>query len=537
VNSAWLVLAWSVPLALAPLSLVRGAGWVPVLAPLAALATVGLVPLGEHLTLEWLLLGVHLQLDKTGKLFLLFSALLWLFAAAYGALSNQDAASNGRFRLFFVSSMAGNLLLILAADMLTFYLGFALMGLAAYGMVVHRRSQRARRAGRFFLAWTLVGEVAVLSAVMLLTTHGGSLAFADLAQSTPPSAAVALLVLGFGIKLALPGLHFWLPQTYAVTPVVGAAVLSGPMINAGLLGWLRFLPLGESDLAGWSDVLVAVGAVGVALGVAAGLMQRDPRIVLGYSSVLKMGLITAVCGIALGHPAAAPAILAALVLFALNHLLVKGALFIGIGEWERCGARPGLLASLGLLALVLAGAPLTGGAAAKAGLSAALEALPNALSELFVFAAAATALLMMRFLWLLTRVAAQGAERYGPATRSWLVLVVLALWLPFYPTLSTFQLADALPLSIGGVLGGVVWALVPGRLKARRRAVLGAARWMPWRRLLRRTYAACAWSGKPRVISIGPLLSTGSPMPSLAKAGLTWLWIFLLLLSAFFVSN
>ena len=42
-----------------------------------------------------------------------------------------------------------------------------------------------------------------------------------------------LLVTGFGIKLALPGLHLWLPQAYAVTPAPAVAVLSGAMLKAG----------------------------------------------------------------------------------------------------------------------------------------------------------------------------------------------------------------------------------------------------------------------------------------------------------------
>lgn len=536
-TSSLLVLAWSLPLALAPLSLRRKARWLPMVAPLAALATVGLVPRGETLVLEWLLLGAHLQLDSTGKLFLLFSALLWLFAAAYGALSQDANAFNGRFRLFFLASMAGNLLLILAADMLTFYVGFALMGLAAYGMVVQRRSQRARRAGRLFLAWTLAGEVALLSALMLLAAHGHAPAFAAATEISPPAAAVALLALGFGIKLAVPGLHFWLPQTYALAPAVAVAVLSGPMLTAGLLGWLRFLPVDAPGLAAWSDAFVLAGSLGVGLGAAAGVLQPDPRLVLGYSSILKVGLMTAVFGVALEHPTAANAILAALVLFALNHLLVKGALFLGIGAWERDGARPRLLAGLILLALALAGAPLTGGAAAKAGLSTALAVLPNTLSWLFASAALGTALLMMRLLWLLLRVGIRHTGPYGPAIRSWLVLVVLALWLPFYPTLTTLAWKDSVPLVIGLVLGGAAWVLVPERRKPFRLAARGLPRPRPRRWQLRRIPALCERLGTPPLRSVTRALPFTPHLPSFAKAGLICLWVFFSVLSAFLWSG
>ena len=66
-------------------------------------------------------------------------------------------------------------------------------------------------------------------AVLLIAANAGGLDFAMLQVMPPSSIAVALVVLSFGIKLALPGLHVWLPLTYCAAPAAGAAVLSGPM--------------------------------------------------------------------------------------------------------------------------------------------------------------------------------------------------------------------------------------------------------------------------------------------------------------------
>ena len=44
--------------------------------------------------------------------------------------------------------------------MLTFYAGFALMGLSAYGMIVAPATESAVSAGRRYLAWTIAGELA-----------------------------------------------------------------------------------------------------------------------------------------------------------------------------------------------------------------------------------------------------------------------------------------------------------------------------------------------------------------------------------------
>ena len=198
-SAAWLSLAWLAPLLLLPLAVRDSGKWLTAVAVLPALIAASVVPTGTAMEIPWLLLGVSLELDPVGRLLMSFSALLWLFAAVY-ALFNEDAVLyDGRFRLFFLLSLAGNMLLILAADMMSFYCGFALMGLSAYGMIVQRRSQRARRAGRVYLGWTLVGELALFSAIALLSADIGSKQFSDLTQYEYPAIVVALLVIGFGI--------------------------------------------------------------------------------------------------------------------------------------------------------------------------------------------------------------------------------------------------------------------------------------------------------------------------------------------------
>jgi hydrogenase-4 component B len=535
-HAVFLSLTWITPLLLLPLAAHRSGRWWLPLGALPALTMALWAPLGTSHGLPWLLLGVHLELDATGQLFLLYSALLWGLAGLYAA-GRLDGARAGRFRGFFLAAMAGNLLLILAADGLSFYLGFALMGLSAYALVAHRRSQRARQAARVYLIWTLAGEMALFAAILLLAASAESLRFADLAWQETPTLAVVLLLFGFGVKLALPGLHFWLPGAYAMAPAAAAAVLSGPMIAAGLLGWLRFLPVAQPGLAAWGQLLLLIGSVGVLLGVLAGVVQRCPRRVLGYSSVAKMGLISALFGLALLHPEAAPAMLAALALFAMHHLLVKGALFLGLGLWEDTGPRPWLLGGMGLLALSLAGAPLTGGAAAKALLGDALPASGPDLSLLFLFAAVGTVLLMVRLLWLLvaskgTAVARKEASSGAPAV--WLLLTSLALWLPYRPEQLSADGSALLPLALGLAIAALAWFLShrgfslqlvsPGRTQVRQ-----------WRHSLVRW----RFPQLPQVrIPPGIRAWRGQAVPlSLPLAGLLWLGLSAVLFSTFIMSG
>lgn len=528
-NAALLMLTPLLPLLMAPWLVGGKRDWWMPLAVLPAIVSAVLVPVGSTLQLPWLLLGVQLVLDPTAQLLLLFSALVWFAAAVHAAA--LPPTGRGGFAVAFLMAMAGNFLLLLAADVVTFYLGFALMGLSAYGMLVDPRSQRARRAARVYLGFTLLGEVALFSGIVMLVADGGSILFADLAGGTPPPAAVALLLLGFGIKVALPGLHVWLPLAYTAAPVAAVAVLSGPMMKAGLLGWLRFLPPGAGGLDGWGSPLIVVGAFGIVLGVSLGVLQRTPRALLAYSSIAKMGLITALFGSALAAGRAGDAIVAALLLFAIHHLLVKSTLFLAVGEWERRGAQRWLLGGSVLLALSMVGAPLTAGAAAKQALA---DALAGELGQLLLFSAVGTAVLMIRFIVLLAGGRARPAPAAPSAALAWLGLLPLALWAPFAPGALRFEPSSLLPIALGLLIAALAWLLVrrrpalavhpaPGDLVVPAQRALQAA----WRRLPRR------WSPTAWPLPVGQRRSAPPQQAeaTLLAAGLRWLVVVLLLLA------
>jgi len=468
VNSFILILVSLLPLALALLAGQRYASWITVIAPLPALLAAAIVPVGSSVSLPWLLLGAELGLDDTGRVFLLFSGLLWLLASLYAAGSQASDHRATRFRIFFLLAMAGNLGLIVAQDAVSFYLGFTLMGLAVYGLIAHPASQHARRAARRYLVWTIAGEMLLFVAlVMLAAQHSGVVSFSVL-QSIPPGGFVMLLLLtGFGIKLALPGLHLWLPQAYAVTPTPAVAVLSGAMIKAGLLGWLRFLPPGDAALVSWGQALLVAGITGICFGAIAGLLQRTPRLLLGYSSISKMGVLTTGMGAALAWPEMAPAIIGAVVIYAAHHALVKGALFLGLGLVERDGPRPWVQAGLVFLALALTGAPLTSGAFAKSVLTASLPQGAEYLLLLLAVSAFATTLLMARFLFLVRKQRSSKASPLPAESRiAWLMLLAIIAVVPFAIAEAGQLMANVVPVFLGILLSALV-LLAAGRFPVR----------------------------------------------------------------------
>jgi formate hydrogenlyase subunit 3/multisubunit Na+/H+ antiporter MnhD subunit len=116
-------------------------------------------------------------------------------------------------------------------------------------------------------------------------------------------------------------LHVWLPLAHPVAPTPASAVLSGAMIKAGLLGWLRFLPLGEAATPGWGNVCTIAGLAAAFDGVLVGCTQDNAKTVLAYSSISQMGFMTMAVGVGLTVPAVWTQALTATALYALHHAM------------------------------------------------------------------------------------------------------------------------------------------------------------------------------------------------------------------------
>jgi formate hydrogenlyase subunit 3/multisubunit Na+/H+ antiporter MnhD subunit len=459
----------------------RLAPWTALPALLLALTA----PPGEPYTVTWLLLGTFAGIDSTGRLFLLFTALVWTIAGVHARAYVKTAVH--RYFFFHLLALSGNLGLVVAQDLASFYLFFALMTFSAYGLVVHDRTLEAYRAGRVYVVMSVVGETLLLAAFLLAAATAPSLALADIrtaaADAPEGPLLLALLLAGFGIKAGAVPLHMWLPLAHPVAPTPASAVLSGCMIKAGLLGWLRFLPLGEAALPGWGQFVIALGVAAAFFGVIAGVTQRNPKTVLAYSSVSQMGIINVAVGIGLSDPGAWRFALPAIPIYAMHHGLAKSALFLGVSAASAVGPLGRRLQRVGLFlpALALAGAPLTSGAIAKVALKDAAAIAPGAwagwLDVALPLAAVGTTLLMARFLAI---VSAGDRHQARGVIVPWAVAVAastVALWIvPWWADLGTTPGVTWRPSYVWSAAGPVLLGagLTIGAVAMHRRHVLRA---------------------------------------------------------------
>ena len=463
-----LVAAWLLPFLRERMSVLL------VLAPLPALAaslTVG----GSPAVTFWRgLVPVTFVLDVPGAMLLGVSSLLWVAAAAY-AVAWRGSPIGSQFAVCWLLTLAGSVGVFIAADLASFFLSYALVSIPAYGLVVYDDTPSVQRAGLIYMAYTILGETVLLAAFVLLAvaTPGGSLSIHDTLRALPTSpwrgVTVALLIVGFGMKIGLVPLHAWMPLTYRAAPIPAAAVMSGAAVKAGVIGLIRFLPLGAA-MPRAGTVLAGLGLLGAFYGVAVGLKQPNPKTVLAYSSISQMGLTAAVLGMGLSAGDAGAGIATAF--YAAHHVLVKGALFLAVGLAGVTLSRRRLLALAPavVLALSLGGLPLTGGALAKLAVKAPLgDGLVANLSNL---AAAGSTMLMLHFVRRLMVEPSSGAKA-APSRLAgpWFVLVVASVAIPWllYPLATGAPRSDALapaalwasfwPVLLGAVLVAMLYRL------------------------------------------------------------------------------
>ncbi len=307
-----LLLFWSYPRAL-----VRVVAWLPVVAIATSLTWVATG--FEPLRLPWLFLGARIGLDENAAALLFGLALVWLTGSLLAIRYLSARALSMRFFRFWFLAMAGSFGACMALDPASFYLFYALMGLSAWGLIDYHRNPNARKAGLAYLVLALLGEVLILVGLLFVSTG---------IEPLPAIAWIGLLI-GFGIKVGLVGFHGILPLIYHAATAPAAVVLAGAMASVGFLGWLRFLPLGLHAEPYWGSVWMIAGGLAVAIGLLAGLFQKLPRAILGYSSIMQFGMLTFVVGAGLSDPRLWLGLSSAVVIYLIGHGWVKTLLILG----------------------------------------------------------------------------------------------------------------------------------------------------------------------------------------------------------------
>jgi len=226
-----------------------------------------------------------------------------------------------------------------AADLFNLWVWFEAMAVSSYLLVAFYREQPASlEAGMKYLVQSAVGSVLVLLGIALVLAQTGTMELEQIraaAAATPAMlAAGALLVIGFGVKIAMVPMHTWLPDAHSQAPSGISAMLSGVVIEAGLVALIRALISLAGVTPSWGTVLMVFGALNMLAGNLLALRQEQVKRMLAYSSLSHVGYMLMGLGISLYAGQAAGAQGAFFHLF--NHGLMKGLAFLAAGALLYC---------------------------------------------------------------------------------------------------------------------------------------------------------------------------------------------------------
>jgi hydrogenase-4 component B len=279
------------------------------------------------------------------------SAALWLLG--FGLLPAGLAcvlatpSVNGRAGWLFGAavSLIGALGVFGLQDGAAFLIAWEVMSLGGAIMILSERlSSRVGRPVLFMLALLEVGAVALLLAVLVLSSAGGSFAFEryfDAAGNLPFAALIAvglLFLIGFGAKLGLLPFFEWLPGVYSAGSGASGTLLSGVVMNAAFFSLSRSLldwaPGQHADAAAeLGIVVVAVGVFSAILTALYAFQEEDWRSLLSFSSAENTSIAVTMLGAAMmfragGHPELASLAWIVSLLHLAGHALAKGSLFL-----------------------------------------------------------------------------------------------------------------------------------------------------------------------------------------------------------------
>lgn len=287
---------------------------------------------------DYALGSIVLSLDGLGLLLactaLVLSALAALFSGPYLA---REAGQEKYHALSLL--MTGVILgLGCATDLFNLWVWFEAMALSSYFLVgFHRDQPAALEAGYKYLVQSAAGSALVVIGIALVYAATGTL---DLAGGMTAAggrqplllAGTAFLVTGFGVKAALVPFHTWLPDAHAQAPSGISALLSGVVIEAGLVALLRVLGALTQVHAAW--LLAGFGAVNMLVGNLMALRQVKVKRLLAYSSLAHVGYM--LLGFAITFLGAGPGGAQGGLFHLLTHGLMKALAFLSAGALLYC---------------------------------------------------------------------------------------------------------------------------------------------------------------------------------------------------------
>ncbi|KUG26301.1 nadh:ubiquinone oxidoreductase subunit 5 (chain l)/multisubunit na+/h+ antiporter, mnha subunit [hydrocarbon metagenome] len=227
--------------------------------------------------------------------------------------------------------------MIITGDLFNLYVFIEISSLAGYALIGVGDKKAPFAAFKYLIIGT-IGASFYLLGIGYLYFMSGTLNMTDLSKILPlmndsPTIIVALIliVVGFGIKMAIFPMHGWLPDSYTYAPSSSSSLIApiGTKVGAYAMIRLLYFVFGveyfSKDLVA-ADLIAVFSSAGIIFGSVLAIAQKEMKRMLAYSSVAQIGYIG--LGIGLANPFG----FIGAVLHLLNHAFMKATLFMVAGS-------------------------------------------------------------------------------------------------------------------------------------------------------------------------------------------------------------
>ncbi len=306
-----------------------------------------------------------------------------------GQFLGDEKLPAGEFFALLMFATCGMLMMVSAGDLVMVFLGLETTSIATYILAGYRRNDlRANESslkyfllGSFATAFLLYGMALTYGATGTTNIGGIRLAISSETIANPHLLLIgaAMMLVGFGFKIASAPFHSWAPDVYEGAPTLVTAFMATAPKAAVFAAFLRVFAvglnapgggLGSEVYATWVSALAVIAAVTMTVGNVIALSQTNIKRMLAYSSIAHAGYAL------LGFVTADYAPLAFYMLvyavmnlgaFAVIQVVARaGDLRTEISDFAGIGFEvPALSFPLAIFLLSLAGIPPTGGFIAK----------------------------------------------------------------------------------------------------------------------------------------------------------------------------
>ncbi len=247
-------------------------------------------------------LGVTMVLsfDQLSAILLMVLSFASAYSILYSLRKPSQPERSPSFYSLILLVLFGTVGVVLARDLIQFYVFWEAMLIPAWALVVHwnEEPKKVNYTGLKFFIITHIGAVLTLASILWIYSATGTtnvFLLQDLLKGFPISTLIWMAVLffmAFIVKLAIFPFHTWLPDAYTTSSMPVTLVLVGMMTSVGIYGFARFIPLFPQEvLANLSLPFLILALINMFYGGAMALAERNAKRLIAYSSMSQMGYV------------------------------------------------------------------------------------------------------------------------------------------------------------------------------------------------------------------------------------------------------